>query len=276
MKYFTFYISLIAFFFFHDVHAQLDTSEQNFTESKAVLEKIKEENNFRRGAFQIRTGLMSIASNIADPLKLNSKNQIPFVTVEGDFELGNISRGVGINMEATIGQNLLGKKPGSANDTSSQIMFYQIGPRYRFILDESNIKNYFQMKLQYHAMSNNFKMTALDQTALSFPKSHTAVLLGFERSIPATISYDFKASFDLFYIMDTKEIESINDIEKTGRGIQLKGEGFYNLQKNSRIGVMYSLSHFVNKFTNQSDTETGKSSSTHTYRYLGMTYSYLF
>ncbi len=276
MKILSLYLVTILLGLSNEALAQLDTSEQNFTESKAVLEKIKDENDFRRGAFQIRTGLMSIASNIADPLKLNSKNQIPFVTIEGDFELGNIARGVGINLEGTIGQNLLGKKAGSANNTSSQIMFYQIGPRYRFILDEANIKNYFQMKLQYHAMSNNFKMTALDQTALSFPKSHTAVLLGFERSIPATTSYDFKASFDLFYIMDTKEIESVNDIEKTGRGIQLKGEAFYNLQKNSRLGVLYSLSHFVNKFTNQSDSETGKSSSTHTYRYLGMTYSYLF
>lgn len=257
--------------------AQMDTSEQNFTESKAILEKIKDDNDFRTGSVQLRTGLMSLSSNLGDPLKLNSKNQMPFLNVEADFELGNISRGVGINLEGTVGQNFLGgQKSNSANSTSSQILFYQIGPRYRFILDESNIKNYFQIKLLYHAMSNNFKMTTQDSSAFSYPKSHTAAILGFERSIPATTSYDFKAAFDFFYIMDTKEIESLNDIEKTGRGIQLRGEGYYNLKKNSRVGVMFSLSHFVNKFINQSQGDTGKSSSTHTYRYLGLSYSYLF
>lgn len=258
--------------------AQMDTSEQNFTESKSILEKIKEDNDFRTGSVQFRTGLMSLSSNFGDPLKLNSKNQIPFLNVEADFELGNIARGVGINLEGTVGQNVLGgQKSNSANSASSQILFYQIGPRYRFILDESNIKNYFQIKLLYHSMSNNFKMTTVDSTAdFAYPKSHTAFLLGFERSIPATTSYDFKAAFDFFYITDTKEIESTSAIEKTGRGIQLRGEGFYNLQKNSRIGIMYSLSHFVNKFTFQSAGDTGKSSSTHTYRYLGLSYSYLF
>ncbi len=259
--------------------AQWDTSDRNFQESKAILDQIKKDNDFRRGNLVVRSGLMSLASNIGDPLKLNAHNQMPFVNFEGDFELGRLKRGFGLNVETTIGQNFLGtQKSNSANSTSSQIIFYQLGPRYRFILDESNIKNYFQIKMQYHGMTNNFKMTSVDSTAaFSYPKSHTAILIGLERSIPATALYDFRAAVDFFYVTDTKSIPSLNVVEKTGRGIQLKGEAYYNLKPYSRLGLMYSLSHFVNKFAdNTSAQDSAKSSSTHTYRYLGASYSYLF
>lgn len=257
--------------------AQMDMSETHISESKALLETIKDENDFRKGGINLRSGLMSLSSNLGDPLKLNSKNQMPYLEFEGDFELGTITRGFGINLSSMIGQNLLGgTKNNSANTASSQIIFYQIGPRYRFILDETDIKNYFQVKLLYHGMSNNFKMTALDSTALSFPKSHSAILLGVERSVTVTRSYDFRAQFDLLYILDRTDIPSLNVVSKSGHGIRMQGEVFYNLKKNSRLGFTYGLSHFVNKFSAISDADTGKSSSSHSYRFLGASYSYLF
>lgn len=269
-------ISLLTliFLFSKSAYAQIETIEQNFIESKVSLSEIEKENYFKKGSFDIRTGLMQFSANkAADPLKLNSKNELPFIEIAYDRQIKNRWGVVG---SFSLAQNLL---PGGAfktgttevlNDGGASQQTYQLGVQYKMILDETMIKNYVTFKLQYYSMSNNF---SLDDTELFFTKAETGYLLGVERTIPATELFDLRGSFDFVYITDAKT-DSTLPYKSTGNGLQMRADAFYNLSKTSRFGVGYSISAFFNKYSDP--LFEARDIHVQTYKAMYLDYNYLF
>lgn len=261
-------LALISLSLFLSINAfaQIETTLENFTESKAILEEIEKENYFKKGAFDIRTGLLQVSANKpADPLKLNSKNEMPFFEVAYERQIKNRWGIAGSLLHA---QNALGT--GTINGTSAFQQVYQLGAIYKMILDETMIKNYITFKMQYYSMNNNFK---LENNQDFYLKSETGILLGVERSVPATELFDVRGSFDFIYVMDAKT-ESILTYKKTGNGLQIRADAFYNFSKISRLGLGYSISAFFNKYTD-ADFEA-RDRHTQTYKGFYLDYSYLF
>jgi hypothetical protein len=248
------------------LYAQIETTEQNFTESKAILGDIEKENFFKKGALDIRTGLLQVSANKqADPLELNGRDEMPFVELVYERQ---VKERWGVTGSFLHAQNALGT--GSLNTTSAYQQSYQLGVQYKIILDETMIKNYTTFKVQYYGMANNFKLIN-DQ--LFYAKAESGILLGVERSIPATELFDIRGGFDFIYVTKIKS-ESVTLARPTGNGLQMRAEGFYNFSKVSRLGLGYSISAFFNKYLDE-DFE-GRDRHTQTYKALYLDYSYLF
>jgi len=144
--------------------AQIETVEENFNESKAILKEIQKENNFKQGSFDIRTGLIQVSANKSeDPLKLNSRNEMPFV--EFAFENRIYKRWM-LAASFLHAQNALAS--GTLNDTAASQQMYQVGAAYKMILDETVIKNYVTFKFQYYGMNNNFNLVDLQNFYLKY------------------------------------------------------------------------------------------------------------
>ncbi len=246
--------------------AQIEATEENFAESKALLQEIQKENFYKKGSFDIRTGLLQVSANKpSDPLKLNSRNEMPFV----EFVYENqIYKRWGFSGSFLHAQNALGA--GTLNGTSASQQAYQVGVIYKMILDETIIKNYITLKLQYYGMSNNFK---LENTQDFYIKAESGILLGVERSIPATELFDLRGSFDFIYI-SSADTDSIIEYKPHGNGLQLRADVFYNFSKVSRLGLGYGISAFFNKFV-EPDFEA-RDRHTQTYKAMYLNYSYLF
>ena len=247
-------------------HAQIETTEQNYAESKAILSEIQTENFFKKGAFDVKFGLLQVSSNKPnDPLNLNSRNEMPFVELAYERQIKNRWGFTGSFLQA---QNALGK--GTLNGTSASLQSYQAGPHYKIILDETMIKNTLTFKFQYYSMTNNFK---LGNTQDFFFKSESGFLFGVERTIPATELFDIRGSFDFVYITSA-ETDSILTYKPHGNGLQMKADAFYNFSKVSRLGLGYSISAFFNKYTDP--LFEGRDRHTQTYKALYLDYNYLF
>lgn len=248
------------------VSAQIETTEQNFQESKAILKDIQKENFFKKGSFDFRTGLLQVSANKPnDPLKLNSRNELPFLEIGYTQQL---YKNWGLTASFMHSQNMLGT--GTLNGTSASLQSYQVGAHYRIILDETMIKNYVLFKFQYYGMSNNFK---LGNAQDFFLKSETGFLLGVERSLPATELFDIRGAFDFLYIT-AADTESILDYREHGNGLQLRADIFYNYSKVSRWGLGYSISAFFNKYSDPGFEARDRH--TQTYKALYLSYNYLF
>lgn len=246
--------------------AQIETSEQNYTESKAILKDIQKDNFYKKGAFDVRTGLLQISANKPnDPLKLNGRGEIPFFEVVYERQVRKRWGIVGNFLHA---QNFTGT--GTLNGTSAYQQMYQLGVQYKMILDETMIKNYTTFRLQYYGMNNNFNLSNAQDFYL---KSESGILLGVERSIPATELFDIRGSFDFVYIMDAKTT-SILDYQSHGNGLQLRADVFYNMAKTSRWGLGYSISAFFNKYSDSGFEARDRH--TQTYKALYVDYSFLF
>jgi hypothetical protein len=257
---------ICSLFFSPRVFAQIETTEQNYVESKAILGEIEKENYFKKGSFDVRTGLLQVSANRpSDPIKLNGKGEMPFLELVYERQIKNRWGFAGSFLHA---QNALGG--GTLNNTSAAQQSYQVGAQYKLILDETIIKNYVTFKLQYYGMSNNFKLA---NTQDFFLKSETGILLGVERSIPATETFDIRGSFDFVYITDAKT-ESILEYKAQGNGLQMRADGFYNFSKTSRLGLGYGVSAFFNKYTDS--VFVGRDRHTQTYKALYLDYNYLF
>ncbi len=260
------FLVLATLIFSHNAYSQIDTFEQNYNESKVILGEIQKENHFKTGAFDIRTGLIQVSANKpSDPLKLNARNEMPFV--EFTFER-RIHKRWGLSTSFLHAQNALGS--GTLNDASAFQQMYQIGGIYRVALDETQIKNYVSFKFQYYGMNNNFK---LNHPQDFYIQSESGVLLGIERGLPATDLIDIRGSFDFVYITDVKT-ESILDFKKQGNGLQLKADAFYNLTKVSRLGLGYGIYAFFNKYS--APSFEARDRHTQTYKALYLSYSKLF
>lgn len=246
--------------------AQIDAFDQNFSESKAILKDIQTENFFKKGSFDIRSGLIQVSANkAADPLKLNSRNEMPFVEFMYERQL---HKRWGLSASFLHAQNALGS--GTLNDTSAFQQMFQVGALYKIILDETQIKNYTSVKLQYYGMQNNFK---LNHPQLFYIKSESGFLIGVERQIPATELVDIRGSFDFIYITDVTT-ESILGFQNQGNGLQLRADAFYNLSKVSRLGLGYGIYAFFNKYSDASFEARDRH--TQTYKALYLSYSKLF
>src|SRR4051812_12375359 len=116
-----------------NLFAQIETTEQNYTESKAILEDIQKENFFKKGSLDIRSGLLQLSANKQeDPLQLNSRGEMPFVELVYERQIKDRWGFTGSFLHA---QNLLGS--GTVNSTSSYQQSYQLGLQYKMILDET-------------------------------------------------------------------------------------------------------------------------------------------
>lgn len=260
------YFILLSFFISIQAFAQIETTEQNFAESKAILQEIQKENFYKKGSFDIRTGLLQVSANKpADPLKLNSRNEMPFVEIAYDRQLHKLW---GLSISFLHAQNALGS--GTLNTTSAYQQSYQLGAHYKKILDETMIKNYLMFKIQYYGMANNFK---LGNPQDFYIKSESGLLLGVERSLPATELFDIRGSFDFIYITDVTT-ESILDYRKTGNGLQLRADAFYNHSKVTRYGLGYGISAFFNKYSDPGFEARDRH--TQTYKALYFSYNHLF
>lgn len=264
MKIFLFLLFIVGFSI--PTFAQIETTEENFNESKAILKDIQKENFYKKGAFDIRTGLLQVSANKpSDPLKLNSRDEMPF------FELvfeRQFHKRWGVVASFLHAQNVLGT--GTFNTTSAFQQMYQLGFQNKIILDETMIKNYTTFKIQYYGMNNNFK---LQNPQDFYIKSESGLLLGVERSIPATELFDIRGSFDFVYITSV-DTESILDYKPHGNGLQLRADLFYNHSKTSRFGFGYGISAFFNKYTDPGFEARDRH--TQTYKALYLDYSYLF
>ncbi len=260
------FLILTVVFFSLLSYAQIDTSEQNISESKVILEDIQKENYFRKGSINARMGLVQLSSNKASSaLQLNSSDQLPFIEIAGDTR---IIKNWGIALTFQHAQNAMNS--GTTNATSAYQRVYQLGPIYKYIMDQNNIKNYISFKVQYYMMQNNFK---LSNPQLMYAKQESGYLLGIERSIPATELIDLQGGFDMVFINKFKS-ESILEVKNTGNGLQFHIDMLYALQKNQRVGLSYAISAFFNKYT-QPDFE-GRDHHTQTCKALSFMYSYLF
>jgi len=261
---------LLSFLVSSAVYAQIDTSQENITEAKMILKDIQSENNFRKGSFETKVGLMQLTANKpASPLQLNSSDQLPFIEFDGEYML---KKKLGLGATIQHAQNLMGTSSGTGkNSTSSYQQVFEFGPIYKYILDETNIKNSFTVKFQYYLMRNNFKLA---NTQLFYANSESGLLLGCERSVPATELIDLVAGFDFVEVLTVKSNESILEVNNKGTGLQLRANVYYNLEKTKRIGFGYSISAFFSKFK-QPDFE-GRDRHTQTYKALSINYSTLF
>lgn len=258
---------VLTFTFSFDIaKAQIETVEENFAESKAILQEIQKENFYKKGAFDIRVGLLQVSANKSeDPLKLNSRNEMPFFEIAYDQQILKRWGFVGSFLHA---QNAMAS--GTLNGPSASQQMYQLGVQYKIVLDETLIKNYLTLKVQYYGMSNNFKLVDPQNFYI---KSESGILLGIERSIPATELFDIRGSFDFIYISSV-ETESILDIKPHGNGLQLRADLFYNLSKVQRVGLGYGISAFFNKYVDANFE--GRDRHTQTYKSLYLDYSLLF
>ncbi len=246
--------------------AQIETSEQNFLESKAILREIQKENSLQRGNVDIRMGLLQISTNKpADPLKLNSRNEMPFLEFSYD---GTLVKRWGISASLQHAQNTLGN--GTYNTTSAYQQTYQLGFNYKRVLDETMSKNYILLKAQYYGMSNNF---VLGNPQDFYIKSESGILLGIERSLPVTELFDIRGGFDFVYITAV-DTESTLEYRNKGHGLQLRAEAFYNRSKASRFGLGYNISAFFNKF--EDPGFQARDRHTQTYKALYLSYNRLF
>jgi hypothetical protein len=76
---------LVLLLIANPVFAQIETSEQNFLESKAILKEIQQENRLQKGNVDIRTGLFQVSANKpADP-SLNFLTIIGFTIAGGSL-----------------------------------------------------------------------------------------------------------------------------------------------------------------------------------------------
>lgn len=263
----TFFFILSVVFMSSIVQAQIETTEQNYAESKSILSEIQKENFYKKGAFDFRFGLLQISANKpSDILKLNSRNEMPFVELAYERQIKNRWGFSGSFLQA---QNALGD--GALNGTSASLQTYQIGGHYKIILDETMIKNYVTFKLQYYGMSNNFKFQEVQDF---FFKSESGILIGVERTIPATELFDIRGSFDFIYITSAETDNTTTEFDPHGNGLQMRADGFYNFSKVSRLGLGYSINAFFNKFPD-GDFEA-RDRHTQTYKAFYLDYNYLF
>lgn len=257
---------LVLLLIANPVFAQIETSEQNFLESKAILKEIQQENRLQKGNVDIRTGLFQVSANKpADPLKLNSRNEMPFIEFSYDHRIYNRW---GLSFSFLHAQNALGN--GTYNTTSAYLQAYQLGFHYKRVLDETMSKNYVLLKAQYYGMANNFKLGNVQDF---FIKSESGILLGVERSLPVTELFDIRGAFDFVYIMAV-DTESILEHRSQGNGLQLKAEVFYNYSKSSRLGLGYNISAFFNKY--EDPGFQARDRHTQTYKAFYLSYNRLF
>lgn len=256
------------------VFGQIETSERNFSESKALLKEIIKDNNFRNGNADVRLGYFSL---VGDPrgnsVQLNGSNSVPYMEFDLDYILYKRWGFVGTYQRA---QNLWNS--GEDNSTSSSQNYYTIGAIYKRILDESNIKNSYSIEFKYFNNSNDFKTT---RPEAQFVKAYSGYMISLKRVVPATESFDIKGALDIIYIQDSEtEItdsttgEDLTLFKKTGTGLAFDVTGYYNFTRKSRLGLGLGILAYFNSI--KESEEYGKNSYSQSYRSLYFSYNYLY
>ncbi len=263
-------LSLCIMIFLSTPAISAETSDRFMIEAQNILDQIKLQNKYRNGYVSMFLGLMQISTpQGVDPIKLNSESMVPVLGLEGDLRVWNEW---GFTFKFTHAQNmLLGASADSPNTSSSYQQMLEACMRYKFILDETSVKNFVLLKFGTYTMANNFITT---DSQLSYMKSMNGVMLGVERSIPATPQFDIKGGLDIFYNFDSvpaRDVNNENEIEsnKSGTGFQFKGEVYYNFKMfgaPARWGGAYDLAVFYNRLLNQQDQN--KTSLVQSYRTL--------
>lgn len=259
-----------------------DPPDRFMVEAQNILDQIKLQNKYRNGYVSLFVGAMQIATpQSEDPLMLNSESIVPVVGAEGDLRIWNEW---GFTFKISHAQNMLG--PTSTNElhpngTSAYQQMLEACLRYKFILDETNVKNFVLVKLGNYSMSNNFELfsTNLPEKPNGYMKAINAVQLGVERSIPATPQFDIKGGLDVFYVYSS-DSDTTTPFKKTGSGFQFKGEVHYNFKMfgvPAKWGGGYTLGVFYNRLASaQAESDTGHTSLVQSYRTLSTILSVIY
>lgn len=248
---------ICIFFILFALPALADKQERSIEEAQSILEQIKEKNKLGNGYASVSMGIIQLSTPYtADPLLLNASSLMPFMAVEVD---SRIADEWGMFGKFTHAQNVLFPVNNdaasgivSSNSSGSYQEMIEFGGRYKFLLDQTNIKSYVLVKAGYYIMQNNFQLSqANGQQPSNYLKSIQGILLGIERSIPATPQFDFKGGLDLIWVNQIQNLNPAFFTNQSGTGFQFRGEVFYNfewLNTIVRLGGAYTMGVFFNQF----------------------------
>ncbi len=257
------------------------TDDRSLDEAQSILNQIKEKNKHNSGYVSLFSGIMQVTTpETQDPLLLNSNSMMPFIGIDADYRLWDE---FGLYFKFTHAQNILFQYQNSPstglvspNSSASYQEMIESGLRYRFILDQTSVKNYVELKLGLYIMQNNFAIftNALqsNQAPSTYLKSLQGVAVGVERSIPATPQFDVKGALDIIGTTSSQNLNPAFSINPSGVGFQFRGEIFYNFQwlgTDARLGGGYTMGVFSNQFNNNggvSSNGTGLNAHVQAYR----------
>jgi len=207
------------------------------TEIKEILDGIKSANPPQHGMVRFRGGMMQLLNNVPSNLNLGQDNTIPASGIETYY---NFWQALGLEMHYIYARNVL--RP---DNSSAQMDFFNIGPRYTFYLDETQKANYFALKAFYHQSTNNVGT----KNNLLINK-YTGYALSIERSIPASTKTGVIASLDLLRTTSAYSANPSESFSQWGTGFTIRGEIYYQLNvlgSSPRLGVSYWQQSYSNE-----------------------------
>lgn len=260
-----------------EARAQSEDVDPRIKEAYQIIDAIKDTNPPDAFRIEYRQGLMQVFSNSIDAVELNRLKSIPFIGIE---TVTRISNDLGLEARGYYARNFLFEHEASSPNKDDAFQYsYDAGPRYRFILDPTQIDDYVAIKLLYHNTTNNFKLA---DSRYVFMKQYNGIVLGVERSIPVTTKIGILASLDLNYITRATT-DSTAELETTGIGFMMRGAAHYRVNwfgLTSRIGGAYWQGGFVNRFSPSASSTTdadsdayGKTSHVQTFRAVSVSYT---
>jgi hypothetical protein len=248
---------------------KIDSTDVRIKESYQIIDDIKAQNPPDAFRIEYRQGLMQVFSNSQDSIELNRLKSIPFFGLETTTKL---YENIGFDARGYYAKNFLFETGEFSPNKADAVQYnYDLGFRYRFVLDATQIDDYVAVKLLYTRTVNNFNLI---DTAQIYMKEYTGIAACLERNIPVTPKIDILASLDLNYILNA-ESDTTGTYEQTGIGFMMRGAAHYRVDwfgLNSRIGGAYWQGGAVNKLTDETRVSAGRSSHVQTFRAVSASY----
>ncbi len=253
------------------------TYDPRIRQSYDIIDEIKSQNVPDHFKIEFRSGLMQVFANSAGSVELNKLKSLPFVGLE---TVTRIDEHWGIEARGYYAKNMVFAPTGNRDRYQT---IFDVGVRYRFILDQTQIDDAVILKILYHSLQNNFLLrnssgeevteTSDGRTGV-YMKAYTGYIAGLERSIPITPKIGINAGLDLNFIQDAKS-DSTTEYLKTGIGFQVRGQMTYRLDwfgMASRIGAAYWQGGMVNRFSPGAQADIEKTSHVQTFRAVSMSW----
>ncbi|MFK8137035.1 MAG: hypothetical protein AB8E15_01630 [Bdellovibrionales bacterium] len=151
---------------------------------------------------------------------------------------------------------------------------YDVGFKYRIILDKTKPSNYLGFKLLSHNTVNNFKTSATNTLIIN---RYKGIGVGVEKGIPITKSLGMDASFDIINISQAATDQATDlGFEDNGLGFTVRGEFYLKLTEFMRASVSYTQNGMLNKLESTGISATSKTYQSQTYRLVGGAFAYSF
>lgn len=256
---------------------------RNVSAAQALIDEIKAKHPPENGSFNFRLGVTQIETNTTNAINLNEEGVLPILGIEGRVDL---IENLGLEIRGYYASNsLYASSTPEVNGTGAYEYSYDVGVRYTFILDETEVQNYFGFKVMSHTVHNNFEIINPDDLTDDSKQyihmsDYQALSLGIERSFQITPDISLLASLDMMSILNSKS-ETAQNFESNGLAFQVRGEVFYRVDLfgiPGRVGGMYWQGAYTNKITDVDDLNAenqnlGRSSHVQSFRTISFSYA---